>query len=158
VLRRQCQVHHNSVRKHLIPITLIPVIVHLHRRQGVTTLWKGIGSVLLVRGMTLAVEDVITKFTPWPKEINSRSSMKQFGQHMILKCISLATVMPFYAASLVETVQSDIASEKPGMFDVFKEGASRLLAWSAPQKGRMLPVWALLGPSVSLGLTKYMFG
>lgn len=58
VLRRQCQVHHNSRRYHLIPVTLVPVIVHLHRRQGVTTLWKGIGSSLLVRGMSLAVEDV----------------------------------------------------------------------------------------------------
>jgi solute carrier family 25, member 46 len=58
VLRRQCQVHHNSRRFHLVPVTLVPVIIHLHRRQGVTTLWKGIGSSLLVRGMSLAVEDV----------------------------------------------------------------------------------------------------
>lgn len=58
VLRRQCQVHHNSKRFHLVPVTLVPVIVHLHRRQGITTLWKGIGSSLLVRGMSLAVEDV----------------------------------------------------------------------------------------------------
>lgn len=39
----------------------VPVIVHLHRRQGVTTLWKGIGSSLLVRGISLAVEDVNTE-------------------------------------------------------------------------------------------------
>ena len=158
VLRRQCQVHHNSLKFHLIPVTLVPIIVHLHRRQGITTLWKGIGSVLLVRGMTLAVEDVLSKFTPWPKEINSRTSMKQFGQHMLLKCISLATVLPFYTASLVETVQSDIASEKPGILDVFREGAARLFSWKTPQKGRMLPVWQLIGPSVSLGLTKYLTG
>lgn len=94
-----------------MPITLLPVIVHLHQRQGVTTLWKGIGSVLLVRGMTLAVEDVISKFTPWPKEINAKTTVKQFGQHLLLKCISIAAVVPFYSASLVETVQSDIASE-----------------------------------------------
>lgn len=62
VLRRQCQVHHNSKRYHLHPVTLVPVIVHLHRRQGVTTLWKGIGSSLLVRGMSLAVEDVRIDF------------------------------------------------------------------------------------------------
>jgi solute carrier family 25, member 46 len=58
VLRRQCQVHHNSRRYHLVPVTLLPVIVHLHRRQGITTLWKGIGSSLFVRGISLAVEDV----------------------------------------------------------------------------------------------------
>lgn len=66
VLRRQCQVHHNSKRYHLVPVTLVPVIVHLHRRQGITTLWKGIGSSLLVRGMSLAVEDVssVSRWSP----------------------------------------------------------------------------------------------
>lgn len=67
VLRRQCQVHHRSTRNHLFPFTLMPVIVRLHRSQGITTLWKGLGSCLLVRGMSLAVEDLISKITPWPK-------------------------------------------------------------------------------------------
>lgn len=66
--------------------------------------------------------------------------------------------MPFYAASLVETVQSDIASEKPGIFDVFREGCNRLIAFHVPQKGRMIPVWALIGPSVGMGISKYIFG
>lgn len=66
--------------------------------------------------------------------------------------------MPFYAASLVETVQSDIASEKPGFFDVFREGAQRLMAFNAPHKGRMLPVWTLVGPSVCLSMSKYVLG
>lgn len=70
VLRRQCQVHHNSYRRHLVPFTLVPVIVHLHQRQGVTTLWKGLGSCLLVRGMSLAIEDLLSKITPWPKWVN----------------------------------------------------------------------------------------
>lgn len=67
VLRRQCQVHHSSTRRHLVPFTLVPAIIHLHQRQSITTLWKGLGSCLLVRGMTLAVEDFISKITPWPK-------------------------------------------------------------------------------------------
>lgn len=66
--------------------------------------------------------------------------------------------MPFYAASLVESVQSDIASEKPGLFDVFREGSLRLLYWKSPQKGRMLPVWCLIGPTIGVGITKYLFG
>lgn len=156
VLRRQCQVHNLSHRYHLVPITLVPVIIHLHQRQGITTLCKGLGSILLVRGMTLAVEDLISKFTPWPKEVNADSSLKAFGQHILLKCVSLAIVTPFYSASLVETVQSDIASEKPGIFDVFKEGVVRLVSWGSPQKGRMLPVWALVTPTVMYGLLKYL--
>lgn len=158
VLRRQCQVFHVSEKYHLTPITLIPSIIHLHKRQGITTLWKGLGSCLLVRGMSLGLDDAISKVSSWPKDVDSRTTFKRFGQHLILKCISIAVVTPFYAASLVETVQSDIASEKPGIFDVFREGGKRLVSWSAPQKGRMLPIWALLGPSVSLGITKYVFG
>ncbi|XP_073835337.1 solute carrier family 25 member 46a isoform X2 [Musca autumnalis] len=158
VLRRQCQVYNASQRYHLHPFALMPSIIHLHRRQGVTTLWKGLGSCLLVRGMSMAVDDVISKVTSWPKEVDSRTSLKRFGQHVILKCISIAVVMPFYAASLVESVQSDIASEKPGLFDVFREGSLRLLYWKSPQKGRMLPVWCLIGPTVGVGITKYLFG
>lgn len=157
VLRRQCQVHNNSHRYHLIPVTLVPVILHLHQRQGITTLWKGLGSVLLVRGMSLALEDFISKVTPWPKEITWQSSLKTIGQHILLKCTALVVITPFYSASLVETVQSEIASEKPGMLNVFKEGMCRLVSWGAPQKGRMLPVWSLVVPTVMYGLLKYFF-
>jgi hypothetical protein len=125
VLRRQSQVHHNSRHHHILPVRLVPVICHLYARQGISTLFKGLGSSLLVRGCALTVEDVLSKFTPWPKEINSRTTFKQFGQHLILKSISLGIVLPFYSASLVETVQSDIASEKPGILDVFREGSAR---------------------------------
>ncbi|KAK9506640.1 hypothetical protein O3M35_008535 [Rhynocoris fuscipes] len=159
VIRRQCQVNHSSKKYHLVPITLVPVIIHLHKRQGITTLWKGIGSVLLVRGMTLAVEDFISKITPWPKEISWHvDSFKTIGQHLLLKCVTLSIITPFYSASLVETVQSDIASEKPGIFDVFREGLCRLVSWGSPQKGRMLPVWTLVFPTVIYGVFKYLFG
>lgn len=66
-------------------------------------------------------------------------------------------ITPFYSASLVETVQSDIASEKPGILDVFKEGFMRILSWGGGPKGRMLPVWALVLPTVTLGICRYFF-
>lgn len=157
VLRRQCQVHHASQRYHLLPFTLLPAVCHLHQHQGMTTLWKGLGSVLLVRGMSLGVEDLISKVTPWPKEISGHCGLKQFFQHTLLKCVSLAIVTPFYSASFVETVQSEIASEKPGILDVFREGFMRLLNWGGPSKGRMLPIWAIIVPTVALGLAKYLF-
>ncbi|XP_066155341.1 mitochondrial outer membrane protein SLC25A46-like [Euwallacea fornicatus] len=157
VLRRQCQVNHTSKRYHLLPITLLPTVCHLQQHQGLTTLWKGLGSVLLVRGMSLGIEDLISKLTPWPRETNAHSSLKQFLQHTMLKCVTFAIVTPFYSASFVETVQSDIASETPGILDVFREGFVRLLNWGAPAKGRMLPVWALIVPTITLGLAKYLF-
>lgn len=82
--------------------------------------------------------------------------MRLIGQHFLLKCISLATIVPFYSASLVETVQSDIASEKPGVFDVFREGMNRFTDISF--RGRMLPIWYLVGPHVCLGLSRYTVG
>ncbi|XP_045481404.1 solute carrier family 25 member 46-like [Harmonia axyridis] len=157
VLRRQCQVHPSSLKYHLLPFTLIPSVYHLHQRQGLTILWKGLGSVLLVRGMSLGVEDLISRVTPWPDTITMHSGLKQFFQHLMLKCVSLAIVTPFYSASFVETVQSEIASEKPGILDVFKEGFIRLLNWNDGPKGRLIPIWALVLPTVTLGLAKYLF-
>ena len=58
VIRRQAQVHHNSRRYHIVPVRIFPVIARLYRRQGVSPLWKGLGSNLLTRGMLVAVEDV----------------------------------------------------------------------------------------------------
>ncbi|KAL7305454.1 hypothetical protein TKK_0002195 [Trichogramma kaykai] len=154
VLRRQCQVNPVSKKYHVIPITLIPVMMRLHQTQGLNTLWKGIGSVLIVRGLTLAVEDLVSKVTPWPKEI-SHLSFKQIGQHLLLKAASIAIVTPFYSASLIETVQSEVASERPGVLDVFRDGAIRLL--EVGTKGRLIPIYALIPPTVACGIAKYLF-
>ncbi|CAH4022684.1 solute carrier family 25 member 46 [Pieris brassicae] len=155
VLRRQCQVHNTLKNYHIVPYTLLPVVVRLHRRQECTTLWKGIGSTCIVKGLNLAIEDVISKGTGWPKEISKCGSIVQFLQHMALKCISLAVITPFYSASLVETVQSDIASDKPALLDVFREGFMRILEWGTPSRGRMLPIWAIVLPTVAFGISKY---
>ncbi|XP_077298606.1 mitochondrial outer membrane protein SLC25A46-like isoform X2 [Arctopsyche grandis] len=156
VLRRQCQVHNTSKKYHIVPVTLLPTVIHLHGRQGLTTLWKGIGSVCMVKGVSLAVEDCIFKVTAWPKDINNCKSLIQTCRHILLKAISIAIVTPFYCASFVETVQSDIASDKPGFFDVFKDGALRLLSWGAPSKGRMVPIWGIVMPTVAMGVAKHV--
>jgi len=156
ILRRQCQVHVESSRYHTNPLTLIPVVLHLNRWQGTAALFKGVGSSLTIKGLNLGIEDCISKFTPWPKEIDKHSSMKMIGQHILLKAVSTALVTPFYSASLVETVQSDICCEKPGVLDIFKEGFIRLISWSDPKRGRMLPVWVLIPPQVFHGVAHYI--
>jgi len=155
ILRRQCQVNVEGRRYHTTPFTILPVLVNLNRWQGVAVLWKGIGSTLTIKGMTLGIEDCLSKVTPWPKEVDQHSSLKMIGQHILLKATSTALITPFYSASLVETVQSDIASEKPGILDVFKEGIGRLLSWSDPRCGRMLPVWVLVPPQVIHSVCHY---
>lgn len=83
-------------------------------------------------------------------------TIKQYKKNVYTSfSISLAIVTPFYSASLVETVQSDIASDKPAVLDVFREGFVRILEWGTPSRGRMLPIWAIVMPSVGLGISKY---
>lgn len=62
-------------------------------------------------------------------------SSKYIGQHILLKFVTCAIITPFYSASLLETVQSEIASEKPEFLDVFKEGLRRLISFGVPRKG-----------------------
>ncbi|KAG0728418.1 Solute carrier family 25 member 46 [Chionoecetes opilio] len=158
VVRRQCQVNISSHRYHVLPITIVPALLHIQSCQGFSAFWKGLGSVLTIKGITLGLEDCLSKFTPWPKDISPHSSIKTIGQHLLLKSSALALITPFYSASLVETVQSEIASEKPGVFDVFKEGLTRLLSFTQPQTGRMLPVWLLVVPTVTHGVLQYILG
>jgi len=153
VLRRQCQVSSESSRCHRTPITLVPVMVSMYRLQGFSSMWKGLGSALTVRGLVLAVEDCAGKLTPWPTSVDSTSSLKMVGQHLLLKAVSQAVVVPFLSTSLIETVQSDIASEKPGIFDFLKEGILRL----GPQSGsRTLPMWQLIPSSVIHSMMHYI--
>jgi len=53
----------------------------------------------------LAAEDLTSKLTPWPKEVDRRSSPRRLGQHLLLKAVASAVVCPFYSASLVESIQ-----------------------------------------------------
>lgn len=107
VLRRQCQVlkilnafiHFNelifyslsqvnvfSSKYHLTPFTLIPIVIRLHQRQSMTVLFKGIGSALIVKGITLAIEDLLSKFTPWPKLVLFINQKFQCLLYFCLSC------------------------------------------------------------------------
>ncbi|XP_077989272.1 mitochondrial outer membrane protein SLC25A46-like [Glandiceps talaboti] len=156
VLRRQCQVNQKSFRYHLTPFSVFRVMMNLQRAQGLSTLWKGIGSTFVVQGICLCSDAIISEMTWFPREVNKDSKPKQILGHLALKSITLVVSMPFFSASLIETVQSDIASEKPGVLDCIKEGFSRLLGWGMPQTRRLLPMWTLVVPTVLHGLLHYV--
>lgn len=156
VLRRQCQVHKDTQWYHLTPVTLFPVIFNLQRHQSVTTLFKGIGSTFLVKGVGVAAEAVISEFTPLPREISRHSPFRKVGEHLLMKIMSSMVTTPFYAASLVETVQSEIASERPGVLDCLKEGGNRVFGWSVAPTTTILPIWVLLGPTIFHGVSHYI--
>lgn len=161
VIRRQCQVHVRSIKYHTTPFTLIPVMVNLQRRQGLGTLWKGTGSTLIVKGLGILSEDAFNKATHWPKQLPPGSwifSFRKTVQHLLLKAVTFVVVLPFHCASLVETVQSDIASEKPGVFDCLREGLRRLLSNKVTKTSRELPLWTLAIPSVVVGILRYIIG
>uniref|UniRef100_T1JFS1 Solute carrier family 25 member 46 n=1 Tax=Strigamia maritima TaxID=126957 RepID=T1JFS1_STRMM len=156
VIRRQCQVHRMATRYHITPFSLLAVVVNLQKRQGLSTLWKGLGSVFILRGITLGVEDLLSKITSLPKEVSRHNSMRTIGKHLLLKSLSFMVVTPFFSSSLVETVQSDIASETPGIFDCIKEGIKRLVSTRMSATCRVVPVWLLLAPTVILGVAQYV--
>ncbi|XP_015919671.1 mitochondrial outer membrane protein SLC25A46 [Parasteatoda tepidariorum] len=156
VLRRQCQVNRKASRYHLSPLTFIPVVIRLQNRQGLICLWKGCSSIFILRGCSAALETFIAEITPLPREVKSRISLKQLSQHLLLKLITYGILTPFYCSSLVETVQSDIASEKPGVLDCLKEGLCRLFKWGTPRSTRLFPMWQLVGPTALHGCSVYI--
>ncbi|KAG0423604.1 hypothetical protein HPB47_000643 [Ixodes persulcatus] len=120
-----------------------PCIVLRRQCQGLITLWKGAPSMFVVRGLAMVTETVLSECTPLPREVTSRSSLQQIAQHVALK-------------SLVEVVQCDVASEKPGVLDCLREGLGRMCRWGAPSRGRMLPFWKLVGPTVAHGVLHHL--
>ncbi|CAG5132864.1 unnamed protein product [Candidula unifasciata] len=156
VLRRQCQVHHAGAWYHLTPISLIQTVINIQRSQGGLVLWKGLGSVYIVRGIGMVSETVVSEITSFPREVSRHSSLKRLGGHILLKGIVFAISTPFLAASLVETVQSEIASERPGVLDVLFEGVARIGMWGTPHAARQIPVWQLALPTVIFRLSHYI--
>uniref|UniRef100_A0A8C9FT60 Solute carrier family 25 member 46 n=1 Tax=Pavo cristatus TaxID=9049 RepID=A0A8C9FT60_PAVCR len=86
VLRRQCQVNYHARNYHLTPFTIVNIMYSINKTQGPRALWKGMGSTFIVQGITLGTEGIISEFTPLPR-------------------LTHVIAMPFYSASLIETVQ-----------------------------------------------------
>ena len=74
---------------------------------------------------------------------------------MLLKGFAVALVTPFLCSSCIETVQSTIASEYPGIFDCIKEGLFRSTLWSKGST-RILPIWLLASSTVFYQLSHYV--
>ncbi|BFY98819.1 hypothetical protein BsWGS_01860 [Bradybaena similaris] len=156
VLRRQCQVHHAGAWYHLTPVTLIQTLINILRTQGSIVLWKGLGSVFIVRGITTMSEAIFSECTSIPREVSRQIPLKKLGGHVLLKGLVIAITTPFMAASLVETVQSDIVNEKPGVLDTIFEGALRISTLGAPRIARQIPLWQLIFPTVLFRLSHYI--
>lgn len=157
VLRRQCQVNNNiGGWYHLTPVTLLPVMYNLQQQQGITALWKGISSAFLCQGVQMVSETLISEVTPFPKEINRHHTIKKHVQHLVLKGLAFVVTTPFLVTSLVETVQSDVSSERPGVLNCLTEGVTRLMGWGMSPTTRLIPIWKLVLPTAVVSLSRYI--
>uniref|UniRef100_A0A3P8U6M1 Solute carrier family 25 member 46 n=1 Tax=Amphiprion percula TaxID=161767 RepID=A0A3P8U6M1_AMPPE len=158
VFRRQCQVNYHARCYHLTPFSAMAVMYSISKAQGVKALWKGMGSTFIVHGITLGAEGIISEFTPLPRELPHRWGCKQLAGHLLLKGLTAVVALPFYCASLIETVQSDIVRDESssGLLDCVREGVARLLGVGAPHSHRLLPLGFLLLPAALHAVLRYV--
>ncbi|XP_043769704.1 solute carrier family 25 member 46 [Cervus elaphus] len=156
VLRRQCQVNYHARHYHLTPFTVINIMYSFNKTQGPRALWKGMGSTFIVQGITLGAEGIISEFTPLPREISHKWNPKQIGEHLLLKSLTYIVAMPFYSASLIETVQSEIIRDGTGILECVREGIGRVIGLGVPHSKRLLPLLSLVFPTVLHGVLHYV--
>ncbi|XP_054666925.1 mitochondrial outer membrane protein SLC25A46 isoform X2 [Grus americana] len=133
-----------------------PCIVLRRQCQGPRALWKGMGSTFIVQGITLGTEGIISEFTPLPRELSHKWNLRQIGGHLLLKGLTHVIAMPFYSASLIETVQSEIIRDNPGILDCVKEGIGRVVGMGVPHSKRLLPLMVLTFPTALHGVLHYV--
>ncbi|XP_040277546.1 solute carrier family 25 member 46 [Bufo bufo] len=156
VLRRQCQVNYHARNYHLSPFSIVNIMYSFTKTQGPKALWKGMGSTFIVQGITLGAEGIISEFTPLPRELTHKWSPRQIGGHLLLKGLVYVIATPFYSASLIETVQSEIIHDNPGILDCLKEGIGRVMGLGVPHSKRLLPLLVLMFPTVLHGVLHYI--
>ncbi|XP_062943516.1 mitochondrial outer membrane protein SLC25A46 [Cynocephalus volans] len=156
VLRRQCQVNYHARHYHLTPFTVINIMYSFNKTQGPRALWKGMGSTFIVQGVTLGAEGIISEFTSLPREISHKWNPKQIGEHLLLKSLTYVVAMPFYSASLIETVQSEIIRDNTGILECVREGIGRVIGMGVPHSKRLLPLLSLVFPTVLHGVLHYI--
>ncbi|XP_063309706.1 mitochondrial outer membrane protein SLC25A46 [Pelobates fuscus] len=156
VLRRQCQVNYHARNYQLSPFSIVNIMYNFTKTQGPRALWKGMGSTFIVQGITLGTEGIISECTPLPREVTHKFNPKHIAGHLLLKGLVYAIATPFYSASLIETVQSEIIHDNPGILDCLKEGIGRIVGLGVPHSKRLLPILVITFPTVLHGVLHYI--
>lgn len=155
VIRRQAQVNNLSRSYHTTPFTVVPVMIRLSSRQGLTSLFKGLPSSLLNHAILIGSSSVIYNVLEFPMEYTF--TLAQFNcdhlvKHLILKSLSFLIVTPFLCSGAIEVVQSSIVSDS-SPFESIREGLARIFH---VRMDRKLPFYLLVGPSVIYQLSYYL--
>jgi len=157
VLQRQCQVNNASLKYHVQPFSLFPVINKMHQRQNIGAFWKGWGSSGLVKGLTIGTEIVIFELCNVPREeMKQENDKKGMIIHETLKGASLLMTLPFFSASLIDTVQTLVLGEPRSILTFFKDAFYRLIGWYTSRgHGRLISFYSLVLPSILYGVLRY---
>ncbi|RWS21126.1 solute carrier-like protein, partial [Leptotrombidium deliense] len=86
---------------------------------------------------------------------SSKINTESVCKHLLLKTIAFTIATPFFCSSCIETVQSSVASETPGIFDCLKEGLVRFTYWRRSNSTRLLPFWVITGPTITYHVLHY---
>lgn len=151
VLRRTCQVNRKcSPFICLQPFSLIPFVFHQQQKQGLFSLYKGLTSELLVKGITLGSETAIANYLEWPREVTkSKTVVEDSLKILLLRGLSITLTTPFLCSAVIETVQSAIIlSDRPSFVDCLRDGLVRLTHVRNSPSSRILPIWMLVLPTV----------
>lgn len=149
-LRRTCQVNRKcSPFVCVQPFSHISFLYHQQRNQGISALYKGLSSELLVKGITMGTETAIANYFDWPTDIRSKKYIEDSMKIITLRALSVALSTPFLCSSVVETVQSVIVfRERPSFVDCLKDGFLRIIHLGSSTSARMIPIWLLVVPTV----------
>uniref|UniRef100_A0A914X5X3 Uncharacterized protein n=1 Tax=Plectus sambesii TaxID=2011161 RepID=A0A914X5X3_9BILA len=158
VLRRQCQVHADARSYHQTPFTLLPIAFSLRSNQGISSLWKGVGSSIVVKGMTSIVEILIGDTLGLPRYIVDYAGWDKILQHVALKMLSFCITTPFTVAAFIESVRSDTASDRTNPWDCVTNGLARLRydLFGPKDNSKRFSIFYLAVPSVTYRFSHYV--
>ncbi|KAL1234292.1 hypothetical protein TSPI_09291 [Trichinella spiralis] len=155
--RRQCQVNFKAAHYHRTPVTVIPIMYNVQHNQDFGSLWKGVSSSIVLRGISVASENLMSEALDYPKVIMSPNSWMIVMKHLALKAISFAVTTPIMISAFLETVQTSLDREKPGLFDCVYEGFKRIYNDVMGPRGHpRFSVFNLTVPTVAYRLLFYV--
>lgn len=146
VLRWQCQINSESLKYHIVPFTLFPVLYNLNY-NGCVLLWKGCFSVAAYHGIKIICESIFSEVLSVEKNIEDVNKFDKLYGHVALKLLSNALTTPIFSAVIFESVQSGISYENLGLIDLLRETWNRITGYKYNYRTRLIPIWSLILPT-----------
>eukprot|EP00117_Sycon_ciliatum_P016648 scpid58290/ scgid15986/ Solute carrier family 25 member 46 len=164
VMRRQCQINncpYYPAGKLSAPMSTAMVMWRMQHQQGARCLWKGLSSTYMTMWLEAAFQGVIVATTPCPRSAGDIRRVKQFFQYLAMRGACTVFALPFYSASLLETVQSQVTSEgEPSVWDFVQQALFRIVGRTPHFSRRnLLPLWSsIAAPALLRSLLRELLG